>query len=125
LHTLTALPSNQQVLGLDTTAFVKETIGGGAITAYDKSGAPVNVQLRWGKIDSSTLGSGPYGRLELVLSGQQHRHRDASRVAERGRELQVRPERQMNPLIANTTLNNVKVDGISLGRCKSSTALAA
>jgi flagellar hook protein FlgE len=115
LHTLTALPSNQQVLGLDTTAFVKETIGGGAITAYDKSGAPVNVQLRWGKVDSSTLGTGHsdvwnlFYQVSSTATGTQVAWQNA------GVNYKFDPNGQMNPLIANTTLNNVTVDGISLG----------
>jgi flagellar hook protein FlgE len=115
LHTVTALPSNQQVLGLDTTAFVKETIGGGAITSYDKSGAPVNVQLRWGKVDSSTLGVGHsdtwnlFYQVDSTASGTQVAWQNA------GVNYKFDANGQMNPLIANTTLTNVTVDGIALG----------
>ncbi len=35
-----------------------ESIAGGAVTAYDVSGAPVNLQFRWAKIDSASLGAG-------------------------------------------------------------------
>jgi flagellar hook protein FlgE len=115
MHTLTALPSNQQVLGLDTTAFVKETIGGGAITAYDQSGAPVNVQLRWGKVDSSTLGAGHTDTWNLFY--QVDSGATGTQVAWQNAGVNYRfdPNGQMNPLIANTTLSNVVVDGISLG----------
>ena len=58
IHTLTALPSNGTVVAQDDTSFLSETIGGGAVTGYDASGAAVNVQLRWAKVDSSTLGAG-------------------------------------------------------------------
>src|SRR2546421_2105342 len=58
IHTPQAFSSNQQVLGMDTSAFVDQSIGGGAITAYDAAGSPVNMQLRWAKVDSSTLGAG-------------------------------------------------------------------
>jgi flagellar hook protein FlgE len=115
LHTVTALPSNQQVLGLDTTAFIKESIGGGAITAYDKSGAPVNVQLRWAKVDSSTLGAGHtdvwnlFYQVSSTATGTQVAWQNA------GVNYKFDPNGQMNPLIANTTLNNVTIDGISLG----------
>ena len=33
-------------------------IGAGAITAYDVSGTPVNLQMRWAKVDSTSLGTG-------------------------------------------------------------------
>jgi flagellar hook protein FlgE len=35
------------VLGKDLTAFTAETISGGAVTAYNSAGTPVNLQLRW------------------------------------------------------------------------------
>jgi flagellar hook protein FlgE len=36
-----------QVLGKDVTAFTNESISGGAVTAFNASGTPVNLQLRW------------------------------------------------------------------------------
>jgi len=115
LHTLTALPSNQQVLGLDTTAFVNQTIGGGAITSYDQSGAPVNIQLRWGKVDSATLGTGHADTWNLFY--QVNSNATGTQVAwqNAGVNYTFDANGQMNPLIANTTLNNVTVNGIDLG----------
>ena len=46
------------VIGNDQTAFTNESISGGAVTAYNASGTPVNLQLRWAKTDSSSLGAG-------------------------------------------------------------------
>jgi flagellar hook protein FlgE len=46
------------VIGNDLTTFTNETISGGAITGYNSAGTPVNVQLRWAKTDSSSLGVG-------------------------------------------------------------------
>jgi len=55
--TRTATPhANQVVLGVDNQNFLDETISGGAATAYDGAGAPVDLQFRWAKIDSATLG---------------------------------------------------------------------
>jgi flagellar hook protein FlgE len=45
------------VIGNDNAIFTKESISGGAVTAYDSTGTPVNLQLRWAKSDSSALGS--------------------------------------------------------------------
>jgi len=42
----------------DLTAFTNESISGGAVTCYNSAGTPVNVQLRWAKTDSASLGSG-------------------------------------------------------------------
>src|SRR6185312_1708833 len=44
------------VVANDNATFLKNSISGGAITAYDVSGAPVNVQLRWAKTQSSLYG---------------------------------------------------------------------
>src|SRR3954454_5422857 len=45
-------------VGNDLTVFQNESVSGGAVTAYDASGTPVNLQLRWAKTDSSALGAG-------------------------------------------------------------------
>ena len=45
------------VIGNDLTAFDAESISGGAVTAYNSAGSPVNLQLRWVKSDSASLGS--------------------------------------------------------------------
>jgi flagellar hook protein FlgE len=44
------------VVGNDLTTFQNESVSGGAVTAYDATGTPVNLQLRWAKTDSSALG---------------------------------------------------------------------
>jgi flagellar hook protein FlgE len=115
IHTLTALPSNQVVLGQDNTTFIAETIGGGAITSYDQSGSPVNLQLRWGKVDSSTLGTGHTDTWNLFY--QTNSNATGTEVAWQnvGVNYKFDPNGQMNPLIANTTLSNVVVNGITLG----------
>ena len=47
-----------QVIGNDVTTFLNESVAGGAVTTYDVSGAPVNLQFRWAKADSASLGPG-------------------------------------------------------------------
>jgi flagellar hook protein FlgE len=44
------------VIGSDQTTFANQSISGGAVTAYDATGTPVNLQLRWAKTDSAALG---------------------------------------------------------------------
>src|SRR6185436_13731989 len=51
-----AIPANGTVRGQDITAFLDQSIGGGAVTAYDISGSPVNIQLRWAKVDAMEYG---------------------------------------------------------------------
>ena len=45
------------VVGNDVATFTSESISGGAVTAYNAAGTPVNLQLRWAKTDSASLGS--------------------------------------------------------------------
>jgi flagellar hook protein FlgE len=44
------------VVGNDLQTFLNESISGGAVTAYDLTGTPVNMQLRWAQTDSAALG---------------------------------------------------------------------
>jgi flagellar hook protein FlgE len=46
------------VIGNDVQTFTNESISGGAVTAYNTAGTPVNLQLRWVMTDSSSLGAG-------------------------------------------------------------------
>jgi flagellar hook protein FlgE len=42
------------VVGSDVTTFDNESISGGAVTAYNSSGSPVNVELRWAMTGNGT-----------------------------------------------------------------------
>jgi flagellar hook protein FlgE len=46
-------PGQGVVIGSDVTAFTNESISGGAVTAYNASGTPVNLQLRWALTSTS------------------------------------------------------------------------
>jgi flagellar hook protein FlgE len=52
------IPGNGVVVANDVTTFTNESISGGAVTAYNAAGTPVNLQLRWAKTDSASLGAG-------------------------------------------------------------------
>ena len=45
------------VVSSDVTQFLGDSISGGAVTAYDATGAAVNVNLRWAKTDSAPAGT--------------------------------------------------------------------
>jgi len=113
LHTLTALASDGTVIGNDVTTFLNESIGGGAITAYDVSGSPVNIQLRWAKTDSSLYGGTDTWNLFYQVDSNATGTTVAWRNA--GTDYSFGANGQMNPTIANLTLTNVTVDGVSLG----------
>lgn len=51
-------PGAGVVIANDQTIFQQQSISGGAVTAYDATGTAVNLQLRWAKTDSASLGAG-------------------------------------------------------------------
>jgi flagellar hook protein FlgE len=59
------IAGNGVVAANDLTTFTNESISGGAVTAYNAAGTPVNLQLRWAKVDSASLGSGHQDSWEL------------------------------------------------------------
>jgi flagellar hook protein FlgE len=115
LHTTSALPSNQTVVADDLTAFVDSSIGGGAITAYDVSGSPVNIQLRWAKTDSTSLGSGHTDSWNLFYQVNSNATGSEAAWQNVGANFAFDANGQMDPLISTWILNNVTVDGAALG----------
>ncbi|RJF76598.1 flagellar hook-basal body complex protein [Rhodopseudomonas palustris] len=104
-----------QVIGSDNQTFLDESISGGATTAYDASGAPVNVQFRWAKTDSSTLGAGHTDTWNLFY--QVNPNATGSQVAWQNvnTNFTFNATGQMNPVIGQLTLSNLTVSGVSLG----------
>lgn len=45
-----------RITAADADRFISQSISGGAITVYASNGAPVNVQMRWAKVDSVAAG---------------------------------------------------------------------
>jgi flagellar hook protein FlgE len=113
IQTLNAYASDGTVRGNDLTTFLDSSIGGGAVTSYDVSGSPVNIQLRWAKVDSATTGGTDTWNLFYQESSTATGNAVAWRNA--GVNYTFGSNGQMNPLIATLALNNVTVDGISLG----------
>lgn len=113
VQTLSALPSNQSVIANDLTAFLNESVGGGAVTAFDVSGSPVNIQLRWAKTASVATG----GTDTWNLFYQVNSLATGSQVAWRnvGTNFVFGANGQLNPAVTNLSLTNVTIDGISLG----------
>jgi flagellar hook protein FlgE len=113
IQTTTAVPSNGTVIGNDLSQFLDASVGGGAITAYDISGSPENHQLRWAKVDSVANGGTDTWNLfyqtDSTATGTDPAWRNV------GTNYTFAANGQMNPLIATLSLNNVVVDGVSLG----------
>jgi flagellar hook protein FlgE len=113
IQTLIAYSSDATVRANDLTTFLDASVGGGAITSYDVAGSPVNVQLRWAKIDSAATG----GTDVWNLFYQESSTATGNNVAWRnvGINYTFGANGQMNPLVATVTVPNMTVDGINLG----------
>ncbi|WP_316224782.1 MULTISPECIES: flagellar hook-basal body complex protein [unclassified Bradyrhizobium] len=109
-------PGTGIVVGNDLTNFTNETISGGAVTTYNSAGTPVNVQLRWAKTDSSTLGPGHADTWNLFY--QTNSTATGSTVAwvNSGTNFTFNADGSLkSPTSSSVSLPNVTVDGISLG----------
>ena len=104
-----------QVIGQDNSTFLDQTVAGGAVTTYDVSGAPVNLQFRWGKIDSASLGAGHSDTWNMFY--QVDPNAIGTQVAWQnvGTNFTFSASGQMTPAIASITLTNATVNGLSIG----------
>ncbi len=113
LRTTVGLSSDGTVRGIDLTTFIENSIGGGAVTAYDIAGSPVNIQLRWAKTESLALGGTDTWNLFYQVSSSATGTDVAWQNA--GVNYTFGPNGQMNPLVPSLTLNNVIIEGVALG----------
>jgi len=113
IQTVSALPSNQKVVAQDVSAFIDASVGGGAVTAYDTAGSPVNIQLRWAKIDSADTGGTDTWNLFYQVDSNATGTQTAWQNV--GVNYQFGANGQMNPAVTTLTLSNVVVNGIALG----------
>ncbi|WP_027552672.1 flagellar hook-basal body complex protein [Bradyrhizobium sp. Cp5.3] len=105
------------VMGSDVTTFTKESISGGAVTAYNAAGTPVNLQLRWAKTDSASLGTGHSDTWNLFYQTDPNAT-TSSQVAwtNSGQAFTFAADGSLtSPSGSGITLNNVTVGGQSLG----------
>ena len=113
MNVFSALPANGTVRAQDLTVFLDQSIGGGAVTAFDVSGSPVNIQLRWAKVDSADYGGTDTWNLfyqtDSSATGAQSAWQNV------GVNYMFGANGQMDPVIGSLTLSGVTVNGIALG----------
>jgi flagellar hook protein FlgE len=113
IQNTTALPANGTVVANDNSLFLSQSLAGGSVTAYDSTGAPVNMQFRWAKVASTTTGGTDTWQLFYeVNSGATG---NAAQWQNAGTSFTFNANGQMNPAVPNLTLNNVSVNGTPLG----------
>jgi flagellar hook protein FlgE len=104
-----------QVVGNDNSTFLNESIAGGAVTTYDVSGAPVNLQFRWAKTDSSSLGAGHTDTWNLYYQVNPNATGNAVAWQNVNTNFTFSASGQMSPAVPSITLSNAVVNGVALG----------
>jgi flagellar hook protein FlgE len=104
-----------QVVGQDNSTFLDQSVAGGAVTTYDVSGAPVNLQFRWAKVDTAAQGAGHNDTWNMFY--QVDPNATGVNVAWQnvGSNFTFSASGQMTPSIASITLTNATVNGLSIG----------
>lgn len=94
-------------------AFLNASTSGGAITVYAANGAPVSVQMRWAKTDSAAAGGTDTWNLftltNSAATGSQPMWTNA------GVNYTFDASGALNPSVTSTPLNNLTVNGVSVG----------
>jgi flagellar hook protein FlgE len=115
LQTTSELPPSQTVIGSDVTAFLNSSVGGGAITAYDPAGSPANIQFRWAKTDSSSLGTGHTDTWNLFYQTNSSATGTQPAWKNVGTNFTFGSNGVLSPPITSVTIPSVTVNGVSLG----------
>ena len=101
------------VQGSDVAVFLDESIAGGAVTVYDPQGNPVNVQLRWAKIDS--IGAGGTDTWNLFYQTNSTATGAADAWINVGTDYIFDVNGQMNPVVSSVAITGLTVDGHIVG----------
>jgi flagellar hook protein FlgE len=113
IQNLLAIPANGTVIASDVQTFTNESLSGGSVTAYDSTGNPVNVQLRWAKTDSVAVGG--TDTWQLFYQSNSNATGTQSAWQNVGTTFKFNSSGQMTPPLSSITLANFKVDGDALG----------
>jgi flagellar hook protein FlgE len=101
------------VLADDNDRFILNSINGGATTVYAPNGAPVDLQLRWAKVDSEAAGgSDTWNLFYLSDSGATGVEPMWTNV---GVDYVFNGSGNLDPDIVTTALTGLTVNGVALG----------
>src|SRR6185312_1667692 len=106
---------NRTIDGADVTTFLKESLDGGSVTAYDSSGQAANTQLRWAKIDSASQGAGHSDKWELFYQSNSSATGSQVAWANTGQDFVFDATGNLNPSISTVPLTGVTINGTALG----------
>ena len=106
------------ITGSQSDMFISQSIAGGGITAYASNGAPVQVELRWAKVDSAARGGTDTWKLYYLANS------DAASTEIAWREIpastpsggyQFSTSGSLSPDVSSTTVSNLSVNGVQIG----------
>jgi flagellar hook protein FlgE len=103
------------VIGSDNTVFTNESVSGGAVTAFDPTGTPINLQLRWAKTDSATLGAGHTDTWNLFYQSSSTATGAQTAWVNAGTNFVFANGTLVNPAGSSIVIPNVAVNNLSLG----------
>jgi flagellar hook protein FlgE len=107
---------NGIVIGNDLTTFTNESISGGAVTTYDSAGTPINLQLRWAKTDSASLGVGHKDVWNLFYQTNTSATGTQAAWVNTGTNFTFNANGSLaSPTGTSISIPNVSVNGLSLG----------
>src|SRR6185312_12666562 len=101
------------VLGSNKQTFENQTIAGGAVTIFDAQGSPVNVQIRWAKLDS--IAAGGTDTWEMFYQTNTNPAAADTAWTNAGTTFTFDANGQMSPQVSSLTLTGVEVDGHVVG----------
>src|SRR5664279_4853742 len=102
-----------KVIGTDVSTFVDESIDGGAVTVYNATGTPANLQLRWAKTDS--VANGGVDTWELFYQVDSTATGTTVAWQNAGTDFVFDTAGKLNPSITNTALTGVTLNGTVVG----------
>lgn len=97
----------------DDAKFKAESIAGGAITVYASNGSPVDVQMRWAKIDSAETGG--VERWNLFYMSDSTATGTTPMWTRVNQDYTFGPDGSMLPAVETVSLNGVTINGTALG----------
>lgn len=101
------------VIGSQQQTFLDQTITGGAVTVFDPQGNAVNVQLRWGKVDS--INNGGTDTWELFYLTDSTATGANPAWLNTGTQYKFDANGQMSPNVSSINITGLTVDGHVVG----------
>lgn len=102
----------------DEQLFLDRSLAGGAVTGYDSIGNPVNVQLRWAKVNNAGDGAGQGAGADtwnLFYQTSTTATGTAAKWRNVGQAYVFNSSGVATPAVTSATISNLTVDGINLG----------